>query len=108
MLEFLAKKKSNKVIDSSVLIDGRIFDIFKTGFLDNEGVIIPLFVLEEVQRLADSRDHAKRLKGKVGLETAKKVQELTGADRFGRTSQTYDRPHAVHSMQQLHRNEALH
>ncbi len=80
MLDFLSKKKSNKVIDSSVLIDGRILGVFETGFLDREGVIIPLFVLEEVQRLADSKDHDKREKGKRGLEVARKIQEITGAE----------------------------
>ena len=80
MLDFLSRKKQNKVLDSSVIIDGRIYDIFRSGFLDSEDVIIPLFILEEVQRLADSKDHTKRQKGKRGLETARKIQDLTGAE----------------------------
>ncbi len=90
MLDFLAKKKSNKVIDSSVLIDGRIFAIFKSGFLENDDVIIPLFVLEEVQRLADSRDPAKRLKGRQGLDVARKIQDLTGAEIWNKRIKEVD------------------
>jgi len=79
MLELFAKKKSNKVLDSSVFIDGRILSVLKTGFIEGD-FIIPLFVLEEMQRLADSKDHDKRQKGRDGLEMAKKVQALTGAE----------------------------
>lgn len=95
MLEFLTKKKSNKVIDSSVLIDGRILGVFETGFLDRDGVILPLFVLEEMQRLADSRDHDKREKGKRGLEVARKVQELTGATVWNKRVEEVDSEKAV-------------
>lgn len=95
MLDFLSRKKSNKVLDSSVIIDGRILDIFKSGFLDLNDIIIPLFVLEEVQRLADSRDHNKRQKGKVGLENAKKIQTLTNADIWNKRIKEVDETVAI-------------
>lgn len=62
-----------KVLDSSALIDGRLLPVLKTGFLEGE-LIIPDFVLEELRRLADSADEAKRLRGKRGLETAEQLQ----------------------------------
>jgi len=55
------------IIDTSVIIDGRILDIVKTGFLDAR-FIIPMFVLNELRALADSTDHLKRQKGKRGIE----------------------------------------
>ncbi len=65
---------SNKIIDTSVIIDGRIADISKTHFL--EGVfIIPQFVLEELQYIADSSDAIKRNRGRRGLDLLKEMQE---------------------------------
>lgn len=52
----------NKLLDTSVIIDGRIIDILKTGFLEGR-LIVPNFVLEELQKLADSSDNLKRAKG---------------------------------------------
>lgn len=95
MLDFLSKKKSNKVIDSSVLIDGRILDVFQTGFLEIDDVFIPLFVLEEIQRLADSRDHEKRQMGKKGLETARRIQEITGATIWNKRVKEVDDEKAI-------------
>lgn len=94
MLEIFGKKKSNKVLDSSVFIDGRIYSILKTGFLEGN-FIIPLFILEEMQRLADSNDHDKRQKGRSGLETAKKVQSLTGAETWNKRVQEVDEAASV-------------
>ncbi len=51
------------ILDTSALIDGRIFNVIRTGFLDGR-IIIPRFVLRELQALADSHDHAKRSKGR--------------------------------------------
>ena len=76
-------------MDSSVLIDGRIFDILKSGFLEGD-FIIPLFILEEIQTLADSRDHIKRQKGKRGLDTAKRVRELTSAEIWNKKIEEVD------------------
>lgn len=63
------------VLDSSILIDGRAVDIFKTGFL-TEPLLIPKFILDELTRLADSEDNKKRTRGRIGLDTVKKLQEL--------------------------------
>lgn len=57
----------NKVLDTSVIIDGRILDICRTGFIEGE-LIIPDFVLEELRHLADSGDELVRTKGRRGLD----------------------------------------
>lgn len=62
-----------KILDTSVIIDGRIADICKTGFV--EGVIvIPKFVLDELQHIADSSDTLKRNRGRRGLDILNKIQ----------------------------------
>lgn len=61
-----AKIKS-KLLDTSALIDSRIGDIVKTGFIEGE-VIVPEFVLKELQLISDSEDPTKRAKGRLGLE----------------------------------------
>ena len=58
---------TNKLLDTSVIIDGRIIDILKTGFLEGH-LIVPNFVLEELQKLSDSSDGMKRAKGRRGLD----------------------------------------
>lgn len=68
-------QKGGTILDSSILIDGRAFDIFKTGFLP-EPLIIPTFVLDELTRLSDSEDNKKRTRGRIGLDTVKKLKEL--------------------------------
>ncbi len=62
-----------KVLDSSVLIDGRIEAVLKTGFLEGE-LIVPDFVLEELRGLADSSDETKRIRGRRGLDVAERLQ----------------------------------
>lgn len=63
-----------KVLDTSVIIDGRIYDICKTGFL--EGVIVvPAFVLKELRHIADSSDQVKRARGRRGLDILQNMQE---------------------------------
>lgn len=63
-----------KLLDTSVIIDGRIADISQTGFI--EGVmVIPQFVLSELQHIADSSDTLKRTKGRRGLDILKTLQE---------------------------------
>lgn len=63
-----------KILDTSVIIDGRIADICQTGFL--EGVlVIPQFVLEELQHIADSSDALKRNRGRRGLDILNKIQK---------------------------------
>ena len=65
---------SNKLLDTSVIIDGRISDILKTGFLEGN-LVIPHFVLDELQRLSDSSDNMKRAKGRRGLDFIHELQE---------------------------------
>ena len=62
-----------KILDTSVIIDGRIFDICKTGFIEGK-LIIPFFVLEELRHIADSSDSLKRNRGRRGLDILNKIQ----------------------------------
>ena len=64
---------NHKILDTSVIIDGRIADILKTGFLEGD-LIIPNFVLEELQKIADSSDSLKRKRGRRGLDVVKEIQ----------------------------------
>lgn len=63
-----------KVLDTSVIIDGRIADICKTGFLEGP-IVIPQFVLGELQHIADSSDALKRTRGRRGLDILNKIQK---------------------------------
>lgn len=63
-----------KVLDTSVIIDGRIFDICQTGFVEGP-LIIPTFVLEELRHIADSSDGLKRNRGRRGLDILNKIQK---------------------------------
>jgi hypothetical protein len=63
-----------KVLDTSVIIDGRIKDICDSGFLEGP-VIVPVFVLEELQHIADSADNLKRTRGRRGLDIIHEMQE---------------------------------
>ncbi|MCG8515344.1 MAG: TRAM domain-containing protein [Halanaerobiales bacterium] len=65
---------SNKILDTSVIIDGRIADICKTGFVEGT-LIIPEFVLEELRHIADSSDVLKRNRGRRGLDILKHMQK---------------------------------
>ncbi|SDJ33644.1 PIN/TRAM domain-containing protein [Proteiniclasticum ruminis] len=62
-----------KVLDTSVIIDGRIYDICKTGFVEGK-LIIPFYVLEELRHIADSSDSLKRNRGRRGLDILNKIQ----------------------------------
>lgn len=64
-----------KILDTSVLIDGRIADIAEAGFLDGI-LLIPQFVLHELQSVADSADSAKRNRGRRGLDVVQKLQKM--------------------------------
>lgn len=63
-----------KILDTSVIIDGRIADICKTGFIEGP-LVIPEFVLEELQHIADSSDGLKRNRGRRGLDILNKIQK---------------------------------
>ena len=66
---------SSKVLDTSVIIDGRIADIAESGFLDGK-TVIPQFVLHELQLVADSADSAKRNRGRRGLDIVQRLQKM--------------------------------
>ena len=73
----LIKEKKNpnyKILDTNVIIDGRISDICKTGFLEGK-LLIPVFVLEELQHIADSADSLRRVRGRRGLDVLQKIQD---------------------------------
>ncbi len=65
---------SPKILDTSVIIDGRIFDICKTGMFEGE-IVVPEFVLRELQQIADSSDSMKRTRGRRGLDILSKMQK---------------------------------
>lgn len=64
-----------KLLDTSVIIDGRILDIVKTGFLEGD-IIIAQFVLAELRHIADSGDAMRRARGRRGLDVLAKLREL--------------------------------
>ena len=68
-------KQSFKILDTSVIIDGRIADIAETGFLDGT-LVVPQFVLRELQLVADSADSMKRNRGRRGLDVLQRVQKM--------------------------------
>jgi uncharacterized protein YacL len=68
-----------KILDTSVIIDGRIADICETGFIDGT-LLIPQFVLKELQLVADSADSLKRNRGRRGLDILQKIQKMSGIE----------------------------
>ena len=63
-----------KILDTSVIIDGRLGDVVATGFVEGD-LIVPGFVLEELQAIADSADSGRRARGRRGLDTVHQLQE---------------------------------
>ncbi|MEM9214997.1 MAG: PIN/TRAM domain-containing protein [Cyanobacteria bacterium P01_F01_bin.150] len=74
------KASASKVLDTSCIIDGRIQELLKTGFLEGQ-VLVPQFVLEELQMVADAQNSQKRGRGRRGLDILKQMQE-TYPDRI--------------------------
>ena len=72
-------QKRYRILDTSVIIDGRIADVCETGFLDGT-LVIPQFVLKELQLVADSADSLKRNRGRRGLDILQKIQKMSGVD----------------------------
>ncbi len=66
---------SLKILDTSVIIDGRIADLCETGFLEG-AFIAPQFILQELQHIADSSDSMKRARGRRGLDVLHKLQQM--------------------------------
>jgi len=69
-------RKNYKILDTSVIIDGRIADVCETGFIDGT-LIVPQFVLRELQLIADSSDSMKRNRGRRGLDILQRMQKMT-------------------------------
>ena len=68
-----------KILDTSVIIDGRVADICETGFIEGT-FVIPQFILHELQHVADSADPIKRTRGKRGLEILHRIQKQVDVD----------------------------
>lgn len=89
--KFRKKDKSSqyqpKILDTSVIIDGRVADICETDFLEGE-LIIPRFVLNELQAIADSSDPLKRNRGRRGLDVLNRINKIH-ADKIKIISQDY-------------------
>ena len=75
-----------KILDTSVIIDGRIAEIMKTGFLEGP-IVIPEFVLVELRHIADSADSLKRARGRRGLDVLNKVQTEYGIEIYNTESE---------------------
>ena len=65
-----------KLLDSSALIDGRVVDVVQAGFVEGD-LIVPQFVIEELQKVADSSDPEKRVRGRRGLDFVQKLQHAS-------------------------------
>lgn len=79
-----ARNKSDispKILDTSVIIDGRILDIMRTGFIEGQ-IVIPEFVLVELRHIADSSDSLKRNRGRRGLDILNKIQTEYGIEIY--------------------------
>ncbi|MCL1808299.1 MAG: PIN domain-containing protein [Clostridiales bacterium] len=77
---------SPKILDTSVIIDGRIADIMKTGFIEGS-VLIPEFVLVELRHIADSSDSLKRNRGRRGLDVLNRIQTEYGIEVYNTESE---------------------
>jgi uncharacterized protein YacL len=95
-VEFSRQSKGTRpiLLDTSVLIDGRIADISETGVIDSR-MIVPRFVLQELQAVADSSDKLKRARGRRGLDVLQRIQsnkklEVALYDSSGRTRKESD------------------
>jgi uncharacterized protein YacL len=79
MFRAASPRRRYKILDTSVIIDGRIADICETGFMDGT-LVIPQFVLKELQLVADSSDSMKRNRGRRGLDILQKIQKMAGVE----------------------------
>ncbi|GAA5449032.1 putative PIN and TRAM-domain containing protein TTHA0540 [Deinococcus depolymerans] len=69
------RRPGSKLLDSNVIIDGRILELARAGFLDGD-LVVPAFILRELQTLSDSHDAQKRTRGKRGLNVLEDLREL--------------------------------
>lgn len=72
--ETIIAEVPRKILDTSVIIDGRVLDIVKTGFLEGQ-LVVPQFVLAELRHIADSGDQLRRSRGRRGLDVLQKLQK---------------------------------
>ena len=75
-----------KVLDTSVIIDGRVADIISAGFLEGR-IVIPDFVLVELRHIADSSDNLKRVRGRRGLDVLSRIQGDFGVEIYNTTAE---------------------
>ena len=80
-IEFAKQQKGGRplLLDTSVIIDGRIADIAETKFIDSP-IVVPRFILLELQQIADSADRLKRDRGRRGLDVLNRLQGIVGLD----------------------------
>lgn len=78
-----AANAAPKIVDTSVIVDGRIVEIVESGFIEG-AFIVPRFVLRELQTIADSIDPLKRTRGRRGLDVLARLQELTAVEIIDR------------------------
>lgn len=78
-----------KILDTSVIIDGRIADIAEVGFLQGD-IVIPKFVIQELQYIADSPDAARKVRGRRGLDMIKKMQNEIPSIRVSITDHDFE------------------
>ncbi len=71
-----ANREAHKILDTSVIIDGRIVDVCETGFLEGM-LLVPQFVLRELQQIADSSDGLKRNRAKRGFDVLERLQHIS-------------------------------
>lgn len=86
----------SKILDTSVIIDGRIVDIIDLGFIE-EPIVVPTFVLAELQGIADSPNGMSRAKGRKGLDSLKALQD-EGKRKINVVEKNYDDLHEVDDM----------
>lgn len=87
-----AFERSNpKIVDTSVIIDGRIADVCRTGFIEGT-LVVPRFVLKELQNIADSADELRRVRGRRGLDIVKQLQQ---SDSNVTVEVVEDDPHGI-------------
>jgi uncharacterized protein YacL len=80
-VEFSRQSKGARplLLDTSVIIDGRVADVAETGILSRE-ILVPRFILDELQAIADSQDRLRRNRGRRGLDTLKRLQNSSKVD----------------------------
>ena len=78
-IDSASQTRQPKILDTSAIIDGRVADLSRTGFLEGP-ILVPRFVLRELQRVSDSSDGHKRIRGKRGLDILQNLMNMETAD----------------------------